>query len=414
MRGSDSPPSIGDVDGDGVLEVIHGEFDGYVICFNAETGAKKWEIKVANNGWVQTDPALYDFDKNGILDFVVGTWEFSNGQNKMACYRGDNQVQMWQSLLPEDVMYHGAAFGDMDKDGKAELTFGDYEANIFCLDAESGNVNWRDSLPTPGNYIGAPTTLADLNKDGFLDVVICDAYHIHARKHSGDTLWNYTIPNYGTAFRGVAVADINNDNVLDVTFGTSKGMVISLDGQTGALIKSIDLAAHIGKTDFAIDHAPIIADFDKDGVKDVFIVGGHAEYPAVQNNYGRAYAISWGVGKGPDWTMFRRDEKRSACLCDTNLLPLKLDDAVAENVSGVVLYPNPNKGSFELRFHSSRYAEAVVELTDMLGREIAEVREQAIAGANTINMQVNGHAPGVYMVRLTIDGEGHSQLMRVE
>jgi len=47
------------------------------------------------------------------------------------------------------------------------------------------------------------------------------------------------------------------------------------------------------------------------------VVGGHAEYPAVENNYGRAYAVSLESEGGPDWPMFRRNIIRSACVYDT-------------------------------------------------------------------------------------------------
>ncbi len=55
------------------------------------------------------------------------------------------------------------------------------------------------------------------------------------------------------------------------------------------------------------------------GIIDIFVVGGHAEYPDIYNNYGRAYTISTGSVGGPDWSMFRRDEIRSACVCDLNV-----------------------------------------------------------------------------------------------
>jgi hypothetical protein len=75
-----------------------------------------------------------------------------------------------------------------------------------------------------------------------------------------------------------------------------------------------------------------------------FAAGGYAEYPAIENNYGRVYMVSWGEGNGPDWKMFRRDYHRSACLCNDSLLveedPVGILDAVpSTNLFSV--YPNP-------------------------------------------------------------------------
>ena len=396
MYGSDSPPTVADLDNDGKLEIIHGQFGGYVISINGEDGSANWNFQVDTNCWVQTAPAIMDVDKNGQLDFVVATWSFVDTATAIYCYRGDNHALLWKNVLPRDVIYHGAAFGDIDKDGKQELTIGDYNGEIFCLNAEDGSVNWRDSFPGGFNYIGAPTSLADLDGDGQLDVVICDAYHVRARRHNGSFLWDYNIPNFGTAFRGVAIADISNDNTLDVTFGTSKGLVISLDGKTGLPIKSFDLAAHYGDN-FEVDHAPIIADFDGDGIKDLFIIGGHAEYPNVSNNYGRAYALSWGIGNGPDWTMFRRDERRSGCVCDTSGNPLNVPRKAVE--SAISVYPTPATNILTVDFGNA-FALYEIRMTDLLGRNI-EVRE-TVSGSRHF-LDVSALPAGVYILRLGLD-----------
>lgn len=407
MKGSDSPPSIADLDNDGKYEILHGQFEGYVISINGEDGSINWNFPVDTGCWVQTEPAIIDVDKNGQLDFVVATWSFNKANSAIYCYKGNNHSLLWKQTFPTDVMYHGPAFGDVDKDGKIELVMGDYDANLYCINSENGNFAWRDSFPVPGNYIGAPVTLADINNDKTLEAIVCDAYYVRAIKSNGDTLWNYQIPNTASSFRGVAVADINNDLVYDVTFGTSKGMLISLDGMTGKQIKSFDLAAHYGKP-FEIDNAPIIADFDKDGVKDVFIIGGHAEYPAFQNNYGRAYCLSWGVGKGPDWLMFRRDERRSACLCDANgnpIPPLSLDGP-SGFIAEVVLYPNPAKEQFVLEYNALQPGKYKLIITDVYGRVRESYDYNILSGGKQyIKTATVNYTNGTYFLTLSSTDE---------
>ncbi|MBS1773745.1 MAG: VCBS repeat-containing protein [Bacteroidetes bacterium] len=402
MKGADSPPTIADVDNDGKLEILHGQFEGYVISINAENGSVNWNFQVDTGCWVQTEPVIMDVDKNGQLDFAVATWSFSKANSAIYAFKGNDHMLLWKQSFPTDVMYHGAAFGDIDKDGKMELVLGDYAANLYCVNAENGSIAWRETFSIPGNYIGAPVTLADLNNDKTLEAIVCDAYYVRAIKNNGDTLWNYKIPGSATAFRGVAVADINNDLVYDITFGTSNGMVISIDGLTGQLIKSFNLAAHYGKT-FDIDNAPIIADFDNDGVKDVFIVGGHAEYPAVQNNYGRAYCLSWGVGKGPDWTMFRHDERRSACLCDANgnpIPPLSVSNSTS-TIQNVEIFPNPAKNIVSLKFQTKEPTHGVIIITDMLGKNLLEQQyEQNNIGQHVLELNTSDLANGIYTISI--------------
>lgn len=350
MRGSDSPPVAGDVDGDGMPEIIHGQFGGYVLCLNGEDGSVLWELEVDDYSWIQTEPALLDADMDGALDFVVATWSFGDN-HKIFCYRGSDASLIWESDAPDDVIYHGVSFGDMDNDDTVELVIGDYAGILHCFNAFNGEVNWQYQFPSNSLYIGGPTSMADINNDGLLEVVFSDWFQVGAVDHTGDLLWSYNIPEYGQSFRGIALADINGDVYPDLTFCSSEGTVIALRGENGNFIQQIDLQADFGKDDFDAEHGPLIADFNNDGILDVFVAGGHAEYPEIENNYGRAYMISWGDGNGPDWKMFRRDYRRSACICNDSLL---VDNPTSiQNITEPLLlqlYPNPANTFIEIEF----------------------------------------------------------------
>jgi outer membrane protein assembly factor BamB len=314
-HGSDSPPTIADVDNDNKPEILHGEFNGWIICINGEDGSIEWEFNADPNCWIQTEPTILDVDGNEQLDFVVANWSFGTN-HKIWAFRGNDHSLIWESELPNDVIYHGASHADIDGDGKPELAIGDYSGLLNVLNAEDGSLLWDYSFPS-SYYIGAPTSIADLDNDEWFEIIASGWFKIAAFNHDGSQLWSYSIPNYGSTFRGAAISDVTNDEVLDVIFGTSEGNLIALNGNTGTLIWNVDLQAHFGTDDFEIDHGPLIGDFDNDGLLDAFVVGGHAEYPAIENNYGRAYAISLENEGGPDWTMFRRNIIRSACVCDT-------------------------------------------------------------------------------------------------
>ena len=362
-RGSDSPPTVADLDGDGKPEILHGEFGGYVICINGEDGSVKWELSVNTNSWVQTAPAILDVDDNGQLDFVVATWVFG-GEGDIYAYTGDSAQLIWQDTIPNDYFYHGASFADIDEDGKPELVIGCYNGYVYCLNAEDGSHAWSylhpDAYP---QYVGAPTSLADLNNDGHLEIVFDCGNRIGVLSNTGDLLWDYTIPAYGSAFRGAAISDINNDDTLDVVFGTSGGELIGLSGAGGELLFYEDIETLYGN-DFEIDHGPVIGDFDNDSINDIFIVGGHAEYPDIFNNYGRAYAFETPGGKGQGWPMFRFDERRSGCFKDTT------------SVNSVDLIPGPHndisiiQNGREINVYCNLPDSYKVRLIDMTGKEV--------------------------------------------
>ncbi len=367
--GGDSPPTAADIDNDGELEVLHGTFDGHVICLNGKTGAVKWSKLIDTNSAIESEPLIFDANNDGLPDFAVGTWNLTYmnsvtnhyDSNFVACYNGQTHDLIWKKPVA-DLVYHGPACGDIDRDGKPELTIGDYNGYVYSLNGEDGSQNWR---ATGNYYVGAPTTLADLDRDGYLDIIYCDAYNVTALKHDSSLLWTYAIPRNGTAFRGVTVADVNNDSILDVSFGTSMGDVISLDGLTGNAIRSIRLDSVYNDT-FEIDNAPIIADFDHDGVLDLFIIGGKTRYPNTVIDYGRAYCLSWGIGNGPDWTMFRRDIHRTACVCDSAGLPLGVVSPKMGKSNALKAYPNPFTN--ELNIASSMHGS--FHIFDIVGREV--------------------------------------------
>ena len=383
-KGSDSPPTIADVDNDGKPEILHGEFGGYVMCINAENGSQSWEIPVDTNSWIQTAPTIVDLDNNSQYDFVVGTWNF-NSLDSVYAYRGDNQALLW-SYPVHDYMYHGTAVADLDNDGKPELLIGSYNDTLYCINGENGTTNWK--YAATGGYIGSPATIADVDNDGSCDVIFVSSWKVYALSGTGSLKWQYNIPGYEQSFRGVAIADINNDVYPDVIFGTDGGKVMALNGNNGSLIWSIDLAAHYGNPDFEIDHAPLVADFDHDDTLDVFIVGGHAEYPAFQNDFGRAYLISAGKGNGPDWLMFQNDIRRQSSLCPYT--PTGLNE-LAEPLT-VSLFPNPAASEITLAFRENvRYQ---VQVYNTLG----ELLHQS-DGISPMKIDISDFSPGIYFVK---------------
>ena len=398
-RGSDSPPTIADLDNDNKLEILHGEFGGYVICINAEDGSLNWEIPVDTDSWIQTAPAILDVDGNGQLDFVVANWSFGTAHQIWA-FRGDDHSVIWTDSMPDDVMYHGTAFGDIDQDGKPELTFGDYDGNLFALNAEDGSILWQYKIAT-GSYVGAPTSLADLNGDTKLDVVFSDWYHVAAVNDTGGLMWDHSVTGFTSVFRGAAISEVTGDANLDVIFGDGNGILTVLDGTNGNVKMSIDLAAHHDSSVFEIDHAPVIGDFDLDDTLDAFIVGGHAEYPAIEKNYGRAYAVSLGKGSGPDWKMFRRDHRRSACLCNDSLLtyrgkPLEEQGLVAK------VFPNPFSESQTLSVMVPETGPLYIDIYDVSGHRLRSMERTARRGANVFPSGefLNTLPPAVYLVRV--------------
>lgn len=399
-RGSDSPPTIADIDGDGKAEILHGEFGGYVICINAEDGSVAWEIPVDTKSWIQTAPTILDADGDGNLDFVVASWNAVNkADNKVYAYRAKDQKLLWTHSL-DDVVYHGTAVGDLDADGKPELLIGCYNDTLYCLNAADGRTKWTYSV---GNsfYVGGPAQIADLDNDGKCEVVFSAWFSIVALRANGTRFWQYDIPNYKQSFRGAAIADINNNLYPDVVFGTDGGSLIALNGQDGSLIFNKNLRSDYGDSLFALDNAPLIADFDKDGNMDVFIVGGHAEYPDFYKDFGRAYMLSVGKGKGPDWLMFQNDIRRQSNVCTKKSTDISESNKPAWEAN---LLPNPNRGRTQLLLYANHPGSLEIEVCDLFGKVVYRKSLPKIqAGQQEIELSLpENTVAGIYYCRIVL------------
>ncbi len=403
-RGSDSPPTIADLDGDGKLEILHGEFWGYVICLNADDGSKKWEIEVDLNSWIQTAPTIVDVNNDGQLDFVVATWNAKEGDtNKVFAYNGKTQEKIWEFPV-NDVIYHGTTVADLDNDGNIELLIGDYSGELFVINGNNGTLKWSYKLPEH-YFIGGPVAIADLDGDGISEIVFSGWFKMMALRFDGTLFWEYDIPNYASSFRGAVLSDIDDDALPDVIFGNKDGVVIALKGTTGDTLWTLDLAAHYGKT-FELDNAPIIADFDDDGILDLFIVGGYMEYPEFRNGYGRAYCISAGKGAGPDWLMFQNNPNRNSNYS------YKSSDVIDETIKIEILEKfafnsMQNKLSFSINMENSNNLS--IGIYDLLGHKLMDItNEYYFAGIHNFNVDFNNSnvklSSGSYILQINIAG----------
>jgi outer membrane protein assembly factor BamB len=299
----DSPPAVADVDNDEKQEILLGTFFGNIFCLNGEDGSINWQKNLGADSYIQSEPAVLDLNDDGQLDVVVAQFD---GDCRMYALWGNNGTTLWYSDLPTDSMYHGCSFADLDQDEKPELVIGSYDNHLYIFNGEDGSLAWQYIAPY---YIGAPTSIGDLNNDGYYEI-ICTSYNIlRVFSHTGAVLWSVTTG--GDLFRGAALSDIDGDGVLDVVFGSYDGILRAVRGNNGQSIWAFDLQAHYGMY-FEIGHAPVIADFNNDGKLDVFVVGGYGVYPP-DDNHGRAYALTAGDGSGPGWPMFRHDCRHSGC-----------------------------------------------------------------------------------------------------
>jgi len=203
------PLAVGDLDGNGDLEIVVSTWDGQVFVYEHDGSLRAgWPKGLDYDNIGETNdnrilepgffaaPVLYDLDQQGGLEIVMAgmdqhiyVWHADG--TAMAPY----PVRLYNPADPDSIagadrIVATPAIGDIDGDGKPEIASGssevygsqgvENEAVAYVLDAETGTVadGWPQSLfgltvavlPTVGRGVVANPMLADLDFDGKLEV----------------------------------------------------------------------------------------------------------------------------------------------------------------------------------------------------------------------------------------------------
>ncbi|MBL4657335.1 MAG: PKD domain-containing protein, partial [Flavobacteriales bacterium] len=281
-----STVTVGDIDGDGVPEVVcykAGNSDIYIL--DGITGALELTIDALDNIYLQTaGPVIADTDGDGFGEIYVIT----EGGPVLKCFEHTGALK-FASVVTVTNREESPSIADFNGDGLAEVYVGNKIfhslTGAFITSGGGGsrgnNVSYSvaatypvaaDVLPTgactdcaglelicgntvysvdiPGatmtaqpNSLGAGlndgwTSVADMNMDGLLDVVVVTGGNVYMwDPRTGLQMGNtFSIPNTGSAGGRASIADFDNDSLPEIAAGGSnRFVVIDVDTATGTL-----------------------------------------------------------------------------------------------------------------------------------------------------------------------------------
>ncbi len=312
-------PALGDIDGDGVPEVLANDSEGHLVAFDNH-GKVKWKNTTVGAYYNVIASychaiAIYDLDGDGNPEIIVGFEVYDNkGKLKFGYDESSFSGQYW---CPANIA------ADLDGDGTLEVIFGNaafhadgskywsipgppgqpqvanFDTNtdpeifvsrqdgilILSHDGKilSGPTQLYDAQTSP-NCWSKPGVVQDFDGDGHADIsdsscATVSVYHVDS---AYKLTVNWKMPVDDTSGLASSTAfDFLGRGIADGVYGDQEKLWV-FQGITGAVEMS-----QIRSSGTLIEY-PIVADIDNDGSADIAVVSNTNAFP---QNYKNTIAV---------------------------------------------------------------------------------------------------------------------------
>jgi hypothetical protein len=266
-----TPPSLADVDGDGLDEVFLEEEDWALHAYRANgTVLQGWPVS-GDGGQERHTPAFGDLDGDGSLEIVTASGWTSPGVYLHAYHRDGSEVAGFPILMNGAVDTF-PVIGDVDGDGAPEIVV--VASDGVRVMAANGTVE-RTLAIVGGIAYGTAPALGDLDGDGVPEIVVQTEEALNVWKGNGSTFpgWPRTWTNSWLGSSAPVIGDVDGDGLPDIAItkqvaGSSEQGEVRLYNRNGVLHSHFPKQLTIGS-----GGVPAIADVDLDGRNELVVLG---------------------------------------------------------------------------------------------------------------------------------------------
>jgi M6 family metalloprotease-like protein len=431
--------SLGDLEGDGTLEVVAGDLNGKVYIWKAvddnEDGRADlltgFPVGIGED--VSMTPVISNFGEDSThLEVLAGT---SNGNLALIDYNGGFNLWSYPEkiiglattdidsinfvLTENDQSGHlrrtddptgwikeipsknnfPPVVGDINRDNKLEVIVLSGDGKIYAWDIE-GNI--LSGFPVSVGDIRSAPALGDIDADGYLEIVFGGDNKVYAYNYNGALVTNFPffidrVESAGAISSTPILGDLNGDGNAEIIFGLEDGRVFALQGD-GSRFTSFPLALSGEITSSGIVLNDSIETYN--GIiiymkRDLFFKTGD----------GLIYGFSLdfhnkdGTEKTP-WLMYGYNAGHTSSLSLTSLpeIPAYADLMPEKSVYN---YPNPARDETTIRYFLSRDASVDIKIYDLSGDLVAEASQMGRSNTdNEYKWDCSKYASGVYLCRV--------------
>ena len=269
-------PAVADIDNDSNNEIITAD-NSTVYAWNVD-GSLKWSVRLVEKPsysyWIfASPPAIGNLVGDERKEIVVKVWK-EDGIGSIFVVGHDGKVLKNFSYYVDKTSI--PVLSDMDGDGYDEIIFYEYHSgdNILHVIKYNGSEleGWPQTLPVERFSLCISPAIADLDKDGSLEIVIFAGGKVMVFDKKGEILWAQLVdvsPNY---LSSPSIGDIDKDGKPEI-------VIVGWNGdrwEFGVYVLESNGEIKAGwpkyfQTPLPLKSSPALGDIDNDGKDEIVI-----------------------------------------------------------------------------------------------------------------------------------------------
>ncbi len=247
---------------------------GYTMTdsFEMEVGTLAYTgFPVYLGGMLRGAPNYGDLNNDGVKEIVVGS---TNGN--IYAVKHDGSSLLWSYATGGQILTT-PALGDIDGDNMPETIIASEDGSLYCI-AFDGMKKWSYTTgPTGGasyfEQIRPSPVIADINNDESAEIICMENItetKVVALNNNGTAIWKAPLGAYKIS-ASPAIADVNDDGYKDVivSIDQENGFIYAISGFNGNVLWSVNLypGTLIYRRDISM--SPVVGDINLDGKNEI-------------------------------------------------------------------------------------------------------------------------------------------------
>lgn len=308
--------AAGDLDGDGVLDMVVANWHNYRSTSNGllmNNGRGAFTSSELIGGWADTSAvALGDFDGDGDLDVVLGSYNAATPNKLLLNNISNHPFPSNGSFSLFDLpgaagKTQAIAVGDVDLNGHLDIVAVNENSNHQLLLGDGGGGFTATDLPS-GPFVTssrehAGVGLADLDNDGHPDIAIAapswyGGPGTRLLYNQGNGTFEAGVRVYAADTNSLALGDLDGDGLIDIIVANSQSGNVILHNLGGRTFVTVTLPGSSSFSTLGVQ----LGDVNNDGALDiVFSNNNAANQVLINGGSGDFHSINVLPGGTSNW-----------------------------------------------------------------------------------------------------------------